>query len=174
MIELFENEKPQLGERVFVHETACVIGRVTLGDNVSVWPMAVIRGDVNYVKIGNDSNIQDLSMLHVSHDGPYMPGGASLYIGERVTVGHKAMLHGCILNDEVLVGMGVTIMDHAVVESHTIIGAGSLVPMNKVISSGLWVGQPAKRVRELTDDEIKSIRYSAEHYKKLKERYLKG
>lgn len=174
MIETFEGTQPFIGERNYIHDSACLIGKVTLGDNVSIWPMTVLRADVNTIEIGHDTNIQDLSMLHVSHDGIYMPGGANLTIGDRVTIGHKVMLHGCTIEDEVLVGMNVTIMDRAVIESQVIIGAGSLVPMNKTLDSGLWIGSPAKKVRDLTDEEKESIRYSAEHYKRLKDKYLEG
>lgn len=172
MIETFENNTPQIEKGSFIHDSSVIIGDVEIGTDCSVWPMVVIRGDVNSIRIGNETNIQDLSMLHVSHDGPYLPGGAKLTIGERVTIGHKVMLHGCTIHDEVLVGMNAIIMDRAVIESHVLIGAGALIPPNKTITSGLWVGQPAKKVRDLTPEEIKQIQYSAQHYIRLKNRHL--
>ena len=172
MIETYRNINPRIADTAWVHPSACVIGQVILEKNVSVWPMVVIRGDVNCISIGEGSNIQDLSMLHVSHDGPIVPGGASLSIGAQVTVGHKVMLHGCEIHDNVLVGMNAVVMDKAVVESNVIIGAGTLVPAHKRLHSGLWLGQPAKWIRDLTTDEIEQIAYSAKHYQRLMLTYI--
>lgn len=169
----FEYKTPKIHTTTFIDETALVIGEVEIGENGSVWPMAVIRGDVNSIYIGNNTNIQDNSVLHVTHDGPYNPGGHTLKIGSNVTVGHKVILHGCHIGDSCLIGMGATIMDGVVIEPQTLIGAGSLVTPNKHLESGyLWMGSPARKVRKLTDDEIKFIEYSALNYVKLKNRYL--
>lgn len=169
----FEDKTPKIHTTTFIDETALVIGEVEIGENGSVWPMAVIRADVNSVYIGNNTNIQDSSVLHVTHDGPYNPGGYDLKIDNNVTVGHKVILHGCHIGDSCLIGMGATIMDGVVIEPQTLIGAGSLVTPNKHLESGyLWMGSPARKVRKLTNDEINSIEYSALNYVKLKNRYL--
>ena len=123
----FENIAPSLGENTYVDDTAVVIGDVTIGDDCSVWPMVVIRGDVNTIKIGHRSNIQDGCVLHVTHPHETMPNGYGLQVGNNVTVGHKVILHGCTVGDDCLIGMGATIMDGAVVHPYTLIGAGSLV-----------------------------------------------
>lgn len=164
---------PQLGERVYVHPGAHVIGDVSLGDDVSVWPGTVIRGDVNQIRIGAGSNIQDGSVLHVSHKSSWDPGGAPLLIGNKVTVGHKVILHGCEIGDECLIGMGAIVMDKVVVEPRVLIGAGSLVPEGKILQSGyLYLGSPVRRVRPLTDKELAHFAYSAAHYIRLKNNYL--
>lgn len=174
-IRTYQNHTPALGENGYVDESAVVIGNVCIGNDSSVWPLVVIRGDVNSIQIGNATNIQDGSVLHVTHDGPYdyNRGGYSLTIGDNVTVGHNVILHGCTIADNCLIGMGSTIMDGVVIKSNTIIGAGSLVSPGKELDEGcLYVGRPVKKVRELTADEIESILYSANHYLKLKNTYL--
>lgn len=172
-IRSFEQHVPQLGSRVFVDDSAQVIGDVHIGDDSSVWPMTTIRGDIHRIRIGRRSSIQDGSVLHVTHDGPFNPGGFPCSVGDDVTVGHKVMLHGCTIHDRVLVGMGATIMDGAVVESEVIIGAGSLVPPGKTLASGyLYVGSPVKQARALTEQEKSFFLYSAGKYKELKDRYL--
>ena len=129
-------------------------------------------GDVNTIQIGAFTNIQDNSVLHVTHDGPYNPGGYDLKIGNNVTVGHRVILHGCHIGDSCLIGMGATIMDGAVIESHNLIGAGSLVTPNKKLESGyLWMGSPIRKVRKLSEEERESIDYSASSYVKLKNRH---
>ncbi|MGH8282230.1 MAG: gamma carbonic anhydrase family protein [Gammaproteobacteria bacterium] len=161
-----------LGERVYVHDTAQVIGQVSLGDDVSLWPFTVARGDVNSIIIGARSNIQDQSVLHVTHDGPYSPGGFSLVIGEDVTVGHKCLLHACSIGDRCLIGMGTIVMDGAVIESDVLLGAGSLVSPGKRLESGqLYRDNPARKIRPLTSKELEMLRYSAAHYVRLKNRY---
>ena len=146
-----------------------IIGDVRIGENSSVWPLTVIRGDVNRITIGADTNIQDGSVLHVSHQGPYNEQGGALNIGDQVTVGHKAILHACTIHNECLIGMGSTVMDDAIIEPQVILGAGSLVPGGKVLQSGyLWLGNPVKRVRPLTDSEKEFLSYSAQHYVRLK------
>lgn len=169
----FGDEYPALGVRVWIDPAAVVIGCVAIGDDASLWPMAVARGDVNFIRIGARTNIQDGSVLHVTHDGPYSPGGMPLVIGEDVTVGHKVMLHACTIGDRCLVGMSSTILDGAILEDEVFLGAGSLVPPGKRLTSrSLYKGSPARRVRALSDSELEMLRYSAAHYVRLKDRYL--
>lgn len=163
---------PQIGADVYLHPSAEVIGEVRLGDASSVWCKAVIRGDVNHIHIGRGTNIQDLSMLHVSHKTPQDPEGSPLIIGDYVTVGHSVILHGCEIGDECLVGMGSIVMDKVVIEPRVLIGAGSLVPEGKRLQSGyLYLGRPVKQVRPLTEQELAYFRYSAEHYMRLAQSY---
>jgi carbonic anhydrase/acetyltransferase-like protein (isoleucine patch superfamily) len=167
--------KPVIGQRVYIDDSAVVIGKVSLADDASLWPMAVARGDVNSISVGARSNIQDLSMLHVTHDGPYSPGGAPLTIGADVTVGHQCILHACSIGDRCLIGMGSIVMDAAVVESDVLLGAGSLVSPGKRLESGhLYRGSPAQKVRPLTAEERAMLLYSAQHYVRMKDRYLAG
>ena len=165
---------PTLGERAYVDEAARVIGDVVLGDDVSVWPFTVIRGDVNFVRIGARTNVQDGTVIHVSHDGPHAKlGGFATVIGEDVTIGHKAIIHACRIEDAVLLGMGATVLDGAVIQKHAFVGAGALVAPGKVVGSGeMWLGSPAKCVRTLSDAEIEALYYSAGHYVRLKDEYL--
>ena len=166
---------PVIGRRVYIDESAVVIGKVTLGDDASLWPLTVARGDVNSIRIGARTNIQDLSMLHVTHDGPYSPGGFALTVGEDVTVGHKCLLHACTVGDRCLIGMGSIVMDGAVMEDEVLLGAGSLVSPGKRLESGhLYRGSPVKKIRPLSDTEREMLRYSAAHYVRLKDRYLAG
>ena len=168
----YQGVAPVLGERVYVDECAVVIGRVTLGDDASVWPFAVARGDVNRIEIGARTNIQDGSVLHVVHDRPSIPGGLPLIIGDDVTVGHKAMLHAARIGHRCLIGMASVVLDGAVIEDEVILGAGSVVPPGKHLASrGLYLGNPAKRVRELTESELANLSYSAAHYVKIKDGY---
>jgi carbonic anhydrase/acetyltransferase-like protein (isoleucine patch superfamily) len=170
----YQNALPQIAASAFIHPSAQVIGDVVIGEEASVWCNSVVRGDVNFIRIGAQSNIQDLSMLHVSHRRPEInPEGASLIIGERVTVGHSVILHGCEIGDECLIGMGSIVMDKVVVEKHVMIAAGSLIPEGKRLESGwLYVGRPAKAVRRLTPEEIAHFAYSAAHYVRLSRNYL--
>lgn len=169
----YRNILPTLGNRVFIDPTAVVIGKVKLGDDVSIWPTAVVRGDVHHIEIGARSNIQDGSVLHVTHDGEYDPGGRALIVGTDVTVGHRAVLHACTIGNYCLVGMGVAILDGAVLEDYVMVGAGSVVsPGKRLESRGLYVGSPARRVRDLTERELSFLPYSAAQYVKLKEEYL--
>lgn len=168
----FDGHRPVLGDRVYVDPRATIIGQVRLGDDVSIWPMTVVRGDVHSIEVGAGTNIQDGSVLHVTQDNAFHPGGFPLVIGSRVTVGHGAILHACTIEDLVLVGMGATIMDGAHVPSRTMIGAGSLVAPGKVLEGGyLYIGAPARRARRLTASELKWLEASADHYAELKERY---
>lgn len=164
---------PQKGERVMIDASSVVIGDVRIADDVSIWPLVVIRGDVNYVAIGKRTNIQDGSVLHVTHKSSTKPEGNPLVIGENVTVGHKVMLHGCTIGNRVLVGMGSILLDGAVIEDDVMIGAGSLVPQNKRLQSGyLYLGSPVKQIRPLTEAEIEGLNYSANNYVKWKDEYL--
>jgi carbonic anhydrase/acetyltransferase-like protein (isoleucine patch superfamily) len=168
----YRGVSPSLGARVYVDECALVIGRVTLGDDASVWPFAVLRGDVQRIEIGARTNIQDGSVLHVVHDGPAVPGGLPLIIGDDVTVGHKAMLHAARIGHRCLIGMASVVLDGAVIEDDVMLAAGSVVPPRKLLASnGLYLGNPAKRVRELTDAERAQLLYSAAHYVEIKESY---
>jgi carbonic anhydrase/acetyltransferase-like protein (isoleucine patch superfamily) len=165
---------PKLGARVFVDPTAVVIGAVTIGDDSSVWPTAVIRGDVHSINIGARTSIQDGSVLHVTSPNPAYPKGIPLAIGNDVTVGHTVTLHACTISDFVLVGMGSIVLDDVFVEEWVMIGAGSVVtPRSRLTSRGLYVGNPARRTRDLKDSEIEMIKRSAPHYVKLKDQYLK-
>ncbi|HEU0219288.1 MAG TPA: gamma carbonic anhydrase family protein [Gallionella sp.] len=164
---------PTLGARVYAHPSCQIIGEVAIGDDSSIWCNAVLRGDVNRIVIGRGSNIQDLTMGHVSHKTPAKPDGSPLLIGDYVTVGHSVVLHGCTIGNECLIGMGAIILDDVVIPDRVMIGAGSLVPPGKTLESGmLYVGRPAKAVRALTPEEIAHLRYSAEHYIQLKNNYL--
>jgi carbonic anhydrase/acetyltransferase-like protein (isoleucine patch superfamily) len=182
MIRKFESHTPNIHPSAYIDETALVSGEVDIGEESSVWPMTVIRGDVNHIKIGKRTNIQDASVLHVTHASNEHSVkitdtqiGYPLIIGDDVTVGHKALLHACVIGNRVLVGMGAIIMDGVVIEDETIIAAGSLVPPKKILESGyLWVGSPAKKARELTKKEKNYLKYSAEHYVRLKERTKAG
>jgi carbonic anhydrase/acetyltransferase-like protein (isoleucine patch superfamily) len=171
-VQSFANYLPQIAESVYVHSAATIIGDVIIGQDSSVWPGAVIRGDVNFIRIGNNTNVQDLSMLHVNHQSSLDPAGSPLVIGNNVTIGHSVILHGCTIEDETLIGMGSIVMDKAVVQKHVLLAAGSLVPEGKVLESGyLYVGRPAKKVRVLTADEIAHFMYSANNYVLLKDQY---
>jgi len=171
----YQQRTPELGARVYVHPLASVIGDVVLGDDASVWPGAVIRGDVNHIRIGAGTNVQDASVLHVSHQSSWDPGGAPLVIGANVTIGHKVILHGCTIADECLIGMGAIVMDKVVIEPRVLVGAGSLVPEGRILESGyLYLGSPARRVRALTDKELAHFTYSAQHYICLKNNYMAG
>jgi carbonic anhydrase/acetyltransferase-like protein (isoleucine patch superfamily) len=172
-IQTYRDHAPSLGARVYVDASAVVIGRVTLGDDVSVWPTAVVRGDVHSISIGARTNIQDGSVLHVTHDGPYAPGGRALIIGADVAVGHRVVLHACTIGDKCLVGTGSVVLDNVVTDELVMIGAGSVVTPGKHLRSGLYVGSPARRVRDLTPQEIEFLTYSAAHYVRLKDEYLR-
>jgi len=166
---------PILGDRIYLHPSCQVIGDVRIGDDSSVWCNTVLRGDVNRIVIGRGSNIQDLTMGHVSHKTTDKPDGSPLIIGDYVTIGHSVILHGCRIGNECLIGMGSIILDDVVISDHVMVGAGSLVSQGKTLESGmLYLGRPAKAVRALTEEEIKYLRYSAEHYMRLKDDYLRG
>lgn len=171
----FKGIMPTLGARAYVDPAATVIGDVVLGDDVSIWPGAVLRGDVHYIRIGARSNVQDGAVVHVTHDGPYSPGGFPTIVGEGVTIGHAAVIHACTIEDYCLIGMHATVLDSAVVKKYGFVGAGSVVPPGKVVGEReLWLGNPAQRVRLLTDKQIEQLHYSADHYVRLKDVYLAG
>jgi carbonic anhydrase/acetyltransferase-like protein (isoleucine patch superfamily) len=174
-IAAYQGIAPRLEEGVFVHASAHIIGDVAIGAHSSIWCGAVIRGDVNHIRIGAESNIQDLSVLHVSHKSAARPEGAPLLIGDRVTVGHRVILHGCEIGDECLIGMGAIVMDHAVLEPQVLLGAGSLVPEGKRLKSGhLYLGSPVREIRPLTEEELARFSYSAAHYVRLQQSYQAG
>lgn len=171
----FEGKTPRIAATAWVDETAVIIGEVKLGERASVWPFCVVRGDIHRIEIGEATNIQDGSVLHVSHDSRFRPGGAPLIVHGRVTVGHQAVLHGCEIQDLCLVGIGARVLDGAVVGPRTLIGAGALVPPGRVLEGGyLWVGAPVRRSRALTDQELEYLEYSAEHYVRLAGRHRAG
>lgn len=172
-ISAYRGTRPVFGAGAFVHASAEVIGDVRCGDDVSFWPFAVARGDVNTITIGHRSNVQDGAVLHVTHDGRYTPGGRELTIGEEVTIAHKAVLHACTLGDRILVGIGAILLDGVVVENDVMVAAGSLVPPGKHLASGgLYRGHPARRVRDLSAAELDNLSYSAQHYVRIKNSYL--
>jgi len=173
MIRSFKNIVPVLGENVYVDDSAVVIGDVLVGDDVSIWPTTVIRGDVERIRIGEGTNVQDGSVLHVSHAGDYSPQGHPLTIGKGVTIGHRAVVHACTVGNYCLIGIGAIIMDDAVLEDYVMLGAGALVPPGKKLESGyLYVGSPAKQVRALKETEKQFLEYSYKHYMHLKDEYL--
>ncbi|AWV05855.1 gamma carbonic anhydrase family protein [Marilutibacter maris] len=165
---------PDLGERVYVDPAATVIGAVSLGDDVSIWPGCVVRGDVNSISIGARTNIQDGSIVHVTHEGPFTrPGGLPTVIENDVTVGHGAIIHACTVHEFALIGMGAKILDGATVSRLGFVGAGAVVPPGKTVGEAeLWLGNPARFVRKLDPREIEQLQYSAQHYVRLKDRYL--
>jgi carbonic anhydrase/acetyltransferase-like protein (isoleucine patch superfamily) len=171
-IRTFENYTPKIAQSAFVDQSAVVTGNVVIGADSSIWPMCSVRGDIHSIRIGERSNIQDGSILHVTHDSEFATGGHALSIGDDVTVGHNAVVHACTVESLCLIGMGSVILDGAVIRSGAIVGAGSLVSPGKVLEGGyLWLGSPAKRARELTDREKAFLVYSAAHYVDLKNRH---
>lgn len=169
----FRDWQPKLGERVFIDPSAVVLGDVELGDDCSVWPATVIRGDMHRIRIGARTSVQDGSVLHITHAGPFNPDGYPLIIGEDVTIGHKVLLHGCTVGNRVLIGMGSIVMDGAVIEDEVVLGAGSLVPAGKTLKSGyLYMGSPAREVRQISERERSFFSYSANNYVKLKDQHL--
>jgi carbonic anhydrase/acetyltransferase-like protein (isoleucine patch superfamily) len=164
---------PKLGERVLIDPSAVVLGDVELGDDVSVWPCTVIRGDMHRIRIGARTSVQDGSVLHITHASDFNPGGWPLIVGSDVIIGHNVTLHGCTIGDRVLIGMGAVIMDGAVVEDEVIIAAGALVTPGKKLESGhLYAGSPAKQMRALKDSEREFFPYSAGNYVRLKDRHI--
>ncbi|WP_242112025.1 gamma carbonic anhydrase family protein [Luteimonas aquatica] len=172
----YRDKRPVLGARAYLDPAATLIGDVVLGEDVSVWPQTVIRGDVNFVRIGDRTNVQDGTVVHVSHDGPHAKlGGFATVVGADVTIGHKAVIHACRIEDAVLIGMGAVVLDGAVVRRHGFVGAGALIAPGKVVGEGeLWLGNPARKVRMLSEAEIDALYYSAKHYVRLKDEYLRG
>lgn len=172
-IRSYQGMTPKIGDKVLIDPSAVVLGDVEIGDDCSVWPLVAIRGDMHRIRIGQRTSVQDGSVLHITHAGPYNTDGFPLIIGSDVTIGHQAMLHGCTLGDRILIGMGSMVMDGAVIEDEVVLGAGSLVPPGKRLESGyLYVGRPAKQIRPLTEKEINYFRYTAGNYVKLKDKHL--
>jgi len=171
-IRKFEQWDPEIADSAFVDDSAVVTGNVKIGADSSIWPMCSVRGDIHSIRIGERSNIQDGSILHVTHASDFAPGGNALSIGDDVTVGHNAVVHACTVGDLCLIGMGSVILDGAVVETGAMVGAGSLVPPGKILEGGyLWLGSPVKKIRELTESEKAFLKYSSGHYVDLKNRH---
>ena len=172
-IRVYQGMHPQLHDSVFVDPSAVIIGDVIMGKDSSVWPLTVIRGDMHRIRIGERVSVQDGSVLHITHAGPFNPDGFPLTIGNDVTIGHQAMLHGCTLGDRILIGMKAMVMDGAVIESDVVLAAGAVVPPGKLLKSGwLYMGSPAKPARALTEKELSYFTYTAANYVKLKNTYM--
>lgn len=167
MLHKFNDVKPKLGKNIFLAEGCHIIGDVAIGENSSIWFGAIIRGDDNYIKIGKGTNIQDNATVHVTRDE------TPTIIGNYVTIGHNAIIHGATIGDHTLVGMGAILLDGCIIGKNTIIGAGSLVTSGKEIPEGvLCMGSPAKIIRTLREDEIQKLKDSADHYIQLAKDYL--
>jgi carbonic anhydrase/acetyltransferase-like protein (isoleucine patch superfamily) len=172
-IRSYKGITPEIGQRVYIDESSVLVGDIKLGDDASIWPLVAARGDVNHIHIGHRTNIQDGSVLHVTHKNAENPNGYPLIIGNDVTIGHKDMLHCCTIKERVLVLMGSIVLDGVVIEDEVMIGAGSLVPPGKVLESGyLYVGSPVKQARPLNDKERAFLQKSADNYVQNKEDYL--
>ena len=164
---------PRIGKNVYLDPTSVIIGDVVIGDYSSVWPLTVVRGDIHRIRIGTGTSVQDGSVLHVTHAGPYNPDGYPLIIGDNVTIGHKVMLHGCTIGNRVLIGMAAIIMDGAKIEDEVVVGAGTLVPPGKILESGfLYLGSPVRQARPLTDKELNYFHYTSKRYVDLAAEYL--
>lgn len=173
-IRSFNGTHPNLSPSAYIDEAALVTGDVTIEADASLWPMTVARGDVHRISIGARSNIQDGSVLHVTQDNQFNPGGFPLSIGNDVTIGHGAILHACTIDDLVLIGMGAIVLDGARIHPRVMVGAGALVSPGKVLESGyLYLGSPARQIRKLTDKELAYLEYSAQHYVALKNQHMK-
>ena len=169
----YQENTPRLGVGVFIDRSAVVIGDVEIGENSSVWPLTVIRGDMHKICIGKRTSIQDGSILHITHASDFNPGGYPLFIGDDVTIGHQATLHGCTIGSQVLIGMKAMVMDGVVIEDKVIVAAGALVPPGKILESGyMYVGSPARKARALTEKELRFFPYTAANYVKLKDIHL--
>ncbi len=164
----YKGIQPSIDADVFIAPNAYVVGDVKIGSQSSIWFGTVVRGDVNYVRIGEKTNIQDLSVVHVT------TAKFPTEIGNNVTVGHRALIHGCIIEDFCLIGMGAIIMDGVKISKYTVVAAGALVPPGKTFPEGVLIkGYPAKVARELTEEEIKEIERLAEHYHNIAKNYLR-
>ncbi|WP_394132348.1 gamma carbonic anhydrase family protein [Shewanella maritima] len=172
-IRSYKGISPKFDDSVYIDEESVIVGDVHLAKDASIWPMVAARGDVNVIRIGQRSNVQDGSVLHVTRKSAAKPDGHPLIIGDDVTVGHKAMLHGCTIGNRVLIGMGAVIIDGVVVEDDVIVAAGSVVPPNKTLKSGyLYMGNPCKQARPLTEAELAFLPQSSDNYVRLKNEYL--
>lgn len=178
MLISFKDKSPKIGQNVFIAQGAKVIGEVEIGDESSIWFNCVLRGDVNFIKIGKRSNIQDLTTVHVWHrefneDGSLKDAGFPTQIGDDVTIGHNCVIHACTIKNRVLVGMNAVIMDDALIEDDSIVGAGSVVTKGKKFPPrSLILGNPAKLVRELKDEEVAFLKISAQNYVHFKNDFL--
>jgi carbonic anhydrase/acetyltransferase-like protein (isoleucine patch superfamily) len=162
----YGNLRPKIDENAYIDPTAVVVGDVTIGEYSSLWPTAVVRGDIHYVSIGKYTNIQDGSVIHVT------PETHPVNIGDYVTVGHRVVLHGCTIKDGALIGMGAILLDGSLVEENALVAAGALVPEGKRIPAGyLALGTPAKPIRKLTEEQIKMVRENTEHYVEIAMKY---
>jgi len=171
-IRTLAGHQPRIAADAWVDPSAVIIGDVEIGSGSSVWPLTVIRGDIHRIRIGRETNIQDGSVLHVSHDSRFVPGGHPLVIHDRVTVGHQVVLHGCEIEAHCLIGIGARVLDGARLEPFSMLGAGALVPPGKVLEGGhLWIGSPVRRARPLTDREREYLGYVAENYVRLARSY---
>ncbi|MHC8441450.1 MAG: gamma carbonic anhydrase family protein [Candidatus Eutrophobiaceae bacterium] len=171
-VRTFQGIAPDIHETAFIDPSAVVIGDVRIGRDSSVWPMCVLRGDVQKIRIGADTNIQDACILHVTSDSKFIAGGYPLRIGDGATVGHKAVLHACTVGNNCLVGISAVVLDGAVLEDKVMLGAGSLVPPGKILESGyLYMGSPARKIRPLKEGELAYLPWSAQHYVKLHRRH---
>ncbi|GAB4347327.1 MAG: gamma carbonic anhydrase family protein [Gammaproteobacteria bacterium] len=171
----YRDKHPRLAHGVFVHDLAVVIGDVTAGEDASFWPGVVARGDVHSIRIGARTNIQDGTVLHVTQAEQPGEPGYPLVIGDEVTVGHRAVVHGCTVGNRVLIGIGAVVLDGATIDDEVIVGAGSVVAPGKHLESGyLYLGAPARRARPLTAEELAGIDAACRHYVELKEHYKAG
>ena len=169
----YKGIEPTIGKRVYIDITSVLVGDVSIGNDSSIWPLVAARGDVNHIHIGERTNIQDGSVLHVTHKNTENPNGYPLVIGNDVTIGHKVMLHGCTIENRVLVGMGTIVLDGVLIKEEVMIGAGSLIPPGKTLESGyLYVSSPVKQARPLNDNERAFLKKSADNYVQNKEDYL--
>ncbi|MEG3640244.1 gamma carbonic anhydrase family protein [Magnetococcus sp. PR-3] len=170
----FEGRWPKIDPTAFVHPDAVIIGDVEIGPESSIWPGVVVRGDVNYIRIGARTNVQDGSVLHVTRPKPHKPEGLPLILGDDITIGHRVTLHACTLNNGCMVGMDATVMDGATIESGAMVAAGTMVTPGKQVQTGdLWMGSPAKRLRELRDSEGEEITSTTTNYVRLGQQYRK-
>lgn len=172
-IRSYKDITPRIASSAYVDETAVIIGNVAIGEDTSVWPTCVLRGDTNFIRVGARTSLQDGTIIHVTHPYSAAPEGHPVIIGNDVTVGHKVIVHGCTIEDLALIGMDSTILDGALIRSRVLLAAGSLVTEGQELEGGyLWMGRPAKRVRPITDEEQKWFKYVADHYVKVKNDYL--
>lgn len=172
-VRTFAGKTPLLGDRVFIDKSAVVLGDVEIGDDSSIWPQVAIRGDMNRIRIGKRTSIQDNTVCHITHAGPFNLEGWPLIIGDDCTIAHGVIVHGCTIGDRVLIGMGATVMDGAIIEDDVVVGAHALVTPGKRLESGyLYTGSPAKKVRPLSEKEKEYFTYSSNNYRQLKDQYL--